>query len=103
MANTFLPASATDIGTTETIVYTVPANTKAVVIGFVIANKLGYCIQADIAVGPVSLPNIPIPAGGPLGPLAEIGKLVLSAGQTIKVTASVDNAADAHLSLMEIS
>lgn len=101
MANTFKRLLAS-VSTTESTVYTVPASTTTVAIGFMVCNKLGAMITVDIeAAGKMLGTDLPIPAGSSLGVLD--GKLVLEAADTVKVTASDTDSVDVILSVMEIS
>ena len=101
MANTFKRELAS-ITNTETMVYTVPAATTTVVIGFIISNTTDSLIEVDIEVAGKWLgKNIPIPAGSSLSPLD--GKIVLEAADEVNVTADTATCGDAILSIMEIA
>lgn len=102
MANTFKKVTSADIGTTEVTVYTVPADTTTVIIGFMLANTTSSMVYADIAVsGTVLGETIPIPVGSSLSALD--GKMVVEAADTIKVTSSDGASIDVILSIMEIT
>lgn len=102
MISTFKAHTSTDVGTAGTIVYTTPASTTSVVIGFLIANKVGSIIYADIDVAGISYGvNLPIPSGSTLSALD--GKLVMEEGTALTITMDVDTAADVYLSVMEMT
>lgn len=102
MANTFLSATSANIGTTEAIIYTVPAATTTVVIGFLVANKASSMVNVTLATGSITLgKDLPIPSGSSLSALD--GKLVLGAGDTVTVQSDTAASVDAILSVMEIS
>lgn len=102
MANTFKKVATTDTGTSEVTLYTVPASTTTVVIGFMIANTTSTMVFADVSVGGAVLGSeIPIPAGSSLSALD--GKIVLEAADTVKLTSSDVTSLDSYLSIMEIS
>jgi hypothetical protein len=101
MANTFKRLLAS-VSTSESTIYTVPAATTTVVIGFNVANKLGTMITVDVtAAGKQMGKTLPVPAGASLGMLD--GKLVLEAADTITATADTTDSVDIILSVMEIS
>lgn len=101
MPNTFLRKLA-DISTSPATVYTVPAATTTVVIGFMIANVTSALIEVDIeAAGKKLGVGIPIPAGSSLSVLD--GKLVLETTDTVVVTSDTVDSAEVILSIMEIS
>ena len=101
MANTFLRKTAS-VSNSQATIYTVPVQTTTVVIGFIIANKLASMIDVEIeAAGKKLGVGIPIPAGSSLSVLD--GKLVLEAGDTVKVASDTADSADVLLSIMEIA
>ena len=48
MATNFTNAVASNIGTTEVVIYTPPANTKAILIGCNLANKTGGILPVSL-------------------------------------------------------
>ena len=48
MANNFINAVASNIGTTEVVIYTAPTNTKAILIGCNLANKTGSFLPVSL-------------------------------------------------------
>lgn len=103
MANTFLRKVAATAGAdTPVTVYTVPADTTTVVIGFMISNLTTSLVEVDIEAASTNLgTNIPIPAGSALSALD--GKLVLEAADTVTVSCDTATGVEAVLSIMEIS
>ena len=113
MANTFKLKTKAAIDASLVSVYTVPANTTSVVIGLTIANIKGSSVTADAQVVTASssgenadnvyvIKDVPLPAGASIEVMAG-NKIVLEAGDIVKVKGSVTNAVDAILSIMEIS
>ena len=103
MANTFLrKLAATTTADTPVTVYTVPASTTTVAIGFMIANLLGTQVTVDIEAASTNLGTaIPIPAGSSLSALD--GKMVLEATDTVTVSCNTANGVEIVLSIMEIT
>lgn len=103
MANTFKrKVVATGAVDTPATVYTVPASTTAVVIGFMIANLLDSLVEIDIEAASTNMgTNLPIPAGSALSALE--GKLVLEATDTVTVSCDTLNGVEVVLSVMEIT
>ena len=113
MANTFKLKTKAAIDASLVSVYTVPANTTAVVIGLTIANIKGSSVTADAQLVTASssgenadnvyvIKDVPLPTGASIEVMAG-NKIVLEAGDIVKVKGSVTNAVDAILSIMEIS
>ena len=101
MANTFKKATAL-VTDSVTTVYTAPAATTTIVIGFMLANKLGNLVYVDVQIGTMYVgKDIPIPAGASLSVLD--GKWVLETGDVLQVTASDADSLDAFVSLMEVT
>lgn len=103
MANTFArEATATTTAATPVTVYTVPASTTTVVIGFMISNVTSSAVTVSIEVASTNMgTDIPIPAGSSLSALD--GKIVLEATDTITVECDTTNGVDILLSYMEIT
>ena len=102
MPNTFKSITLSDIPSGGSTIYTVPAATQTVVIGFHIANKHTAEITVDIEASGVFIGNgIKIPADTTLVPIE--GKLVLEATETVTLTPSVTAVSDVHMSILEIS
>ena len=113
MANTFKLKTKAGIDASLVTIYTVPANTKTVIIGLTIANVKGASVTADAQVVTASssgenaddvylIKDIPLPAGSSIEIMSG-NKIVLEAGDIVKVKGSVTDAVDALLSVMEIT
>lgn len=110
MTNTFKNYMVHNIGTTVTSVYTCPVGTTATVIGMTAANTISSVINMDIQLqsathnitcymvkGMVLNPNSSsVPVGGEQ-------KLVMTAGDILKLTSSTTNSLDVILSVLEMS
>ena len=113
MANTFKLKTKAGIDASLVTIYTVPSSTKTVIIGLTIANVKGSSVTADAQVVTASssgenaddvylIKDIPLPAGSSIEIMSG-NKIVLEAGDIVKVRGSVTNAVDALLSVMEIT
>ena len=116
MANTFKLKTKSGVnGSALSTVYTVPANTTAVIIGLTISNIKGSSITADAQIVTASstgenaddvyiVKAVPLPAGSSIEVMAG-NKIILQAGDVVKSGGSnaSGNDADVILSIMEIS
>ena len=113
MANTFKLKTKAGIDASLVAVYTVPANTTTVIIGLTISNIKGSSVTSDAQIVTASssgenaddvylVKDIPLPAGSSIEIMSG-NKIVLEAGDIVKVKGSVTNAIDALLSVMEIT
>ena len=113
MANTFKLKTKAGIDAALVAVYTVPADTTSVVIGLTISNIKGSSVTAGAQVVTASssgenadnvyvIKAVPLPTGASIEVMAG-NKIVLQAGDIIKVQSSVENGVDAILSIMEIT
>jgi len=113
MANTFKLKTKTTIGTALTTVYTVPASTTAVIIGLTVANILGSSVNASAQIVSTTvdvetntsvyfIKDIPLPSGSAVEIMSG-NKIVLQAGDIVKVQSNTASALDAALSIMEIT
>ena len=113
MANTFILKTTANIDASLTTVYTVPSSTTTVIIGCTVANVKGASVTADVQLVTASssgenaddvyiVKAIPLPAGSSVEIMAG-NKIILEAGDVIKVKGSVTDAVDAILSIMEIT
>jgi hypothetical protein len=99
MISTFKRYAAT-ISNTEQTIYTVPANTTAVIIGAVMSNITTGNIQLTVkCAGYYLIKDVYIPNNSSLSILD--GKVVLIAGDTVKAQTDTVGAGDFILSLME--
>jgi hypothetical protein len=110
MANNFKSVGANAIGLTKTTVYTAPALTTSTVIGMSVSNILtnDTLIKVDIIVGKGAsefyiLKGAPILPGGALVAIGGDQKVVLEAGNTLKVVSTVAASADVIISALEVS
>ena len=109
MASEFKRAVQADVLATGQTIYTCPAATQTVIIGFILSNKSEIDQAAVKAVLKIQAgdeiqilgSDTPIPIGSALNALA--GKIVLQEGDAIKVTPDADNQIDAVLSLLELT
>lgn len=113
MANTFKLKTKAGIDASLVTVYTVPGSTKTVIIGLTIANVKGSSVTADAQIVTASssgenadnvyiAKSIPLPSGSSIEIMAG-NKIVLEAGDIVKVKSSVTDGVDAILSVMEIT
>ena len=99
MSNVFKNVSGTAT-TSGLTVYTVPSATTAVVIGLMLCNKSAAQITATVTIGSINvLYQVPIPANSSFSGLD--GKLIMTAGQSMTVTASALSSIDCFVSLLE--
>jgi hypothetical protein len=115
MANTFKLKTKANIDAALTTVYTVPSSpsTTTVIIGCTIANVKGASVTADVQIVTAAssgenaddvyvVKAIPLPAGSSVEIMAG-NKIILEAGDIVKVKGSATDAVDAILSVMEIT
>ena len=101
MANVFKSITSASI-TAPATVYTVPALTSTVVIGFHIANKHTTDITIDVQVSGVYIAKgVVVPVDTSFIPME--GKLVLETTETIIISPSVAAVSDAHISILEMT
>lgn len=107
MANFFKRQLSTAIGATLQTVgdYTVPANNTTTAIGLSIANTSNVGVTVDVTLNNTSadvyiVKDAPISVGGALVAIGGDQKVVLEAGDGIKVKATSGNV-DAILSILE--
>jgi hypothetical protein len=108
MANTFKNQLRAAVGTSSETVYTAGANVSTTVIGMTIANILNSTITANVIVtsGGSDYYMVKMASIDPGSSLITIGgeqKLVLEAGDILKVSTSNASAADVIVSLLEIT
>ena len=109
MANTFLRHTSNAVGTTPAVVYTVGAGKRAVIIGGVLSNTTTGTVKVEVTATTPGTPDIVINLTGEntVIPAASAlsfvdGKIVVEAGDIIKVTSDTATSVDVHLSVMEI-
>ena len=108
MASAFKSATSASVGTSLTTIYTCPSSTTVTIIGLYLCNQSGGQIEASCEffdnsanahVGLIS--SAPIPSGSTLVLVGGDGKVVLEAGDILKVRAGTGTAIDAFLGVME--
>ena len=104
MANSFKSYPTAGV-TTETTVYTCPASTETTIIGMTVANTTASGVTASVIFSdgtPVYLvKDASILAGSALVPVGGDQKVVLNAGDIIRVSAT--GAVDILLSVLEVA
>lgn len=117
MANTFKSYGVASIGASNTTVYTAPVGTTTTLIGLSLANTLTTnAITVDVIVSKGSggsgtgsttdfyvIKGAPIAAGGTLVPVGGDQKIVLEAGNLVKIKSSDAVSVDSLVSVLEIS
>jgi hypothetical protein len=108
MANTFKNQLQAAVGTSPTTIYTAGAGVSTTVIGMTIANILNTAITANVIVtsSAADYYMVKMATIDPGNSLITIGgeqKLVLEAGDILKVSTSNASAADVIVSLLEIT
>jgi hypothetical protein len=114
MPNTFKSYTAREIGTSLTTVHTGPAATQTTVIGMTVCNRTASAIKVSVLLndgndtylvgGPtVATMGADIPAGGSLVVVGGSQKLVMEAGDLLRVISSAATSADSVISVLEIS
>ena len=113
MANTFKLKTKAGIDASLVTVYTVPADTTTVIIGCTVANVKGSSVTSDVQIVTASssgenaddvyvVKSIPLPAGSSVEIMSG-NKIILQAGDIVKVKSDTTNGVDAILSIMEIT
>lgn len=114
MANFFLSETSSGIGTSAVTVYTCPSATQSTIIGLLVANVDSNDIAVDVqldASGRISgaedsvylVKAAPVPVGGALVVVGGDQKVVMEAGDSVKVTSSAASSADVQLSHLDIT
>lgn len=108
MSSVFKSAIAQNIGTTDVTVYTVPALTTTTIIGLSLCNTTGQGVTSNIKVtkGATTvhmLKSVPIPNGSTVIAVGGDQKVVLEAGDILKVSSSAATSIDAILSVLELA
>lgn len=116
MANSFKSQGVAGIGTALTTVYTTPAATTTTTIGLSVANVTASMVLVDVylskgaggagtgaSVDLVLIKSAPVMAGSSLVLVGGDQKVVLEAGNLIKVKSSTAASVDAVMSVLEIS
>lgn len=108
MASAFKSATAVNVGASLTTVYTTPSNTTVTIIGLYLCNQSGGAIEATVEFFDTSnshhatiVKNTPIPSDSTVVAIGGEGKIVLEAGDAIKVQSNVASSMDVTLSYLE--
>ena len=104
MAATFKNFTVVSVPLAGSTVYTTPASTQTIVIGFQIANKSttsNVAVEVTAAGAQIVGTDTPIPIGSALVPFE--GKIVLEATDTITVVPDVDAVLDVVMSVLELT
>lgn len=104
MATSFINATARNVGNGETVVYTVPTGTKAILIGCNVANKTGGILPISLILrktgGDTYISNNKRIGNGENEELMRGNKLVLTAGDAIVAASVLDNSFDVIASIL---
>lgn len=104
MATSFINATATNVGTADSVVYTVPAGTKAILIGCNVANKTGGILPINLVLrktgGDIYISNKKRIGNGESDELMKGNKMVLMAGDAIVATSGLDDSFDVIASIL---
>lgn len=110
MANTFKRKLSRGVGTSLTTIgsYTVGSGTSTTVIGLIISNTTISDVTVDVAHNDGAddtylVKNAPLPAGGSLIVVGGDQKVVLEAGDSVKVKSSASTSVDVVMSVLEIA
>ena len=108
MASAFKTVTSVNVGTSLASVYTCPSNTTSTVIGCYVCNQSGGMIEATVEFFDSSashhatiIKSSPIPSGTSIVVIGGDGKVVLNAGDIIKVQSNVASSIDVTLSYLE--
>lgn len=101
MANTFKSYQSTSV-TTETTVFTGPADTQSTIIGMSVANTSTSATTVSVKLNTAYIvKNAPVPIGGSLVAIGSEQKVVVEDGDLLKV--SSDETVDIVISTLEIT
>ena len=104
MATSFINAVARDVGTTEVVIYTVPAQTKAILIGCNLANKTGSILPVDLILRKSAGDSYVVRgmrvANGENAEVMRGNKLVLQSGDALVSKSGLDNGFDVIASIL---
>lgn len=108
MANTFKNSITGSIGTSNVVVYTVPATTSTTVIGMSVANVTSNNINVSTTLTSGSrtvylIKDATVTAGGTAVLVGGDQKVVLTATNYLTVVSSAASSADVVVSVLEIS
>jgi len=106
MANTFKNYTTKNIGTGGSDVYTVPALTKSIVIGFNLSNITGSSLPVEINLVKADTSVVQLVGalridGGLTNDFLSGKKLVMDAGEKLQVIAPINSSFDCVVSVLE--
>lgn len=106
MANTFKSYKTKNIGTAGAYVYTVPALTKSIVIGFNVANITGSSLPVEINLIKADATVVQLVGalridGGVTNDFLSGKKLVMEANEKLQVISPVNSSFDCVVSVLE--
>lgn len=109
MANTFVRKISRSVGTSAEAVggYTVAADTSGVLLGLTVSNTHATSVKVNILVDNgvnqyYLVKGATIESGGALIPIGGDHKMVMIAGESLKVSSDTASSIDAILSILEI-
>jgi hypothetical protein len=108
MANTFTRYVAKSVGTTPVVLVTANSATQTTAIGLTMSNTTTSPITVSAYINASStnyylVNNATVPVGSSLAMFGADGKVVLNSGDAFTVVASANTAADAVLSVLQIT
>lgn len=108
MASSFKTATLPNANTSLQTVYTCPGSTTSTIIGLYLCNQSGGSVEANVEFYDSSTGNhvgltsrTPIPSGTTIAVVGGDAKVVLEAGDAIKVQSNVVDSIDVTLSYLE--
>lgn len=108
MANVFKNQFSKSVGTSAATIYTCPSATATTIIGMTVSNTSSSNINVDVyitssAVDYYLVKGALVPVGGSLVPVGGDQKVVIEAGDVVKVVSSAASSVDVIMSILEIS
>lgn len=104
MATSFINATAANVGTAEAVVYTAPAQVKAILIGCNLANKTGGTLPVSLLLrkqaGDTYIVRNKRVGNGDNEEVMRGNKMVLAAGDQLVAVSEADNAFDVIASIL---
>lgn len=108
MANVFETFTSRGVGNSLTAVgtHTVAAGTTETIIGLTVSNVTGSAVSVNVVYNDGSndtfiVKNAPVPSGGALTPIGGDQKIVLTVGDSLKVSSNTASSIDAVMSLLQ--
>ena len=104
MAASFINATASGVGTAEAVLYTVPAGTKAILIGCNLANRTGGTLPVDLLLrkvsGDVYIVKAKRVGNGENEEVMKGNKLVMQGGDSLVTSSGLDGGFDVVASIL---